>query len=69
MCKFHSEQASSTFSVFVSVLESLHQPERLIHRSSYWKVVHGDLPEDTFVVDDEESPEENFNHNLLSVLN
>lgn len=51
------KRASRTFSVFVSVLEGLHQPQSLIHRSSHRKIVHGDLPQDAFVVDDEESPE------------
>lgn len=45
-----------TFSVFVSVLEGLNQPKSLIYGSSHWKIVHGDLPQDAFVIDDEESP-------------
>lgn len=47
-----------TFSVFVSVLEGLDQPQGLIHGPPYWEVVHGDLPQDAFVIDDEESSEE-----------
>lgn len=43
--------------MFVSVLEGLHQPQSLVHRSSHGKIVHGDLPQDAFVVDDEQSPE------------
>lgn len=43
--------------MFVSVLEGLHQPQSLVHRSSHGKIVHGDLPQDAFVVDDEQPPE------------
>lgn len=43
--------------MFVGVLEGLHQPQSLVHRSSHGKIVHGDLPQDASVVDDEESPE------------
>lgn len=47
----------ANLSMFVSVLESLHQPEGLIYRPSDGQVVHRDLPEDPLVVDDEESSE------------
>lgn len=43
----------STFSVFIGVLEGLHQSEGLINRASHRQVIHGDLPENTFIVDDE----------------
>ena len=41
--------------VLVSVLEGLDQPQGLIDRPSDGQVVHGDLSEDAFVVDDEEA--------------
>lgn len=53
--------ASRTLPVFVSVLEGLHQPQSLIHRSSHGKIVHSDLPQDASVVDDEEAPERKHN--------
>lgn len=43
--------------MLVSVLEGLDESQSLIHRSSYWKIVHGDLPQGAFVIDDEKSPE------------
>lgn len=43
------------FSMFISVLESLDQTQSLINTSSYWKVVHGDLSQDSFSIDDEQS--------------
>lgn len=43
--------------MFIRVLEGLYQPESLIYRSSHWQIVHGDLPQDAFVIDDEEPPE------------
>lgn len=43
--------------MFICVLEGLYQPKSLIYRSSHWKIVHGDLPQDAFVIDDEEPPE------------
>lgn len=43
--------------MFVCVLEGLHQPQSLIHRSPHRKIVHSDLPKDAFVIDDEKSPE------------
>lgn len=43
--------------MFVRVLESLDQPQSLVHRSSHGKVIHGDLPQDAFTVDDEETSE------------
>ncbi len=48
----------SYLSVLVGVLEGLHQPESLVHRSAHGKVIHGDLAEDAAVVDDEQAPEE-----------
>lgn len=43
--------------MFICVLEGLYQSKSLIYRSSHWKIVHGDLPQDAFVIDDEEPPE------------
>lgn len=43
--------------VLVGVLEGLHQPEGLVHGAADGEVVHGDLPEDALVVDDEEAAE------------
>lgn len=48
-----------TFAVLISVLEGLHQPQSLIHRSPHRKIVHRDLPQDAFVIDDEKSPDRN----------
>lgn len=56
-----------TFAVFVSVLEGLHQPQSLIHRSPHRKIVHCDLPQDAFVIDDEKSPERH-SHKAYSKL-
>ena len=42
-------------SVLVSVLESLNQPEGLIYGPSHGEIVHGDLPEDSLVINDEQS--------------
>lgn len=44
-----------TFSVFVSELEGLHKPQCFINRSSYWEVIHGDLAEIAFVINNEKS--------------
>lgn len=49
------KRAPRTLSVFVGVLEGLHQPQSLVHRSPHRKIVHGDLPQGSFVIDDEES--------------
>lgn len=46
-----------TFSMFVCVLEGLHQSEGLVHRSAHRQVIHSDLSEDTFTIDDEETSE------------
>lgn len=43
--------------MFVSVLEGLHQSEGLVNRATHWQVIHGDLPENTFIIDDEETSE------------
>ena len=42
-------------SVLVSVLEGLDQPQGLVHGPSHRQIVHGDLSEDTLVVNDEQS--------------
>lgn len=67
--KIHFEKSSPfcTFAVFVSVLEGLHQPQSLIHRSPHRKIVHGDLPQDAFVIDDEKSPE-THSHKAFSLI-
>lgn len=44
-----------TFSVFVSELEGLHKPQCFINRSSYREVIHGDLAEIAFVINNEKS--------------
>lgn len=59
----HSTFIACTFSVFVCVLEGLDQPESLIHRSPHWKIVHGDLPQDAFIINDEE-PSETFGNKI-----
>ncbi len=41
--------------MFIRVLEGLHQPEGLVNRASHRQVIHGDLSEDTFIIDDEET--------------
>ncbi len=41
---------SLTFSMFVSVLEGLHQSQRLVHRAAHRQVIDGDLPQDAFIV-------------------
>ena len=43
--------------VLVRVLESLHQPQRLVHGPAHGEIVHGDLPQHALVVDDEEAAE------------
>lgn len=42
--------SSPTFSIFVSVLEGLHQSQSLVHRASHRQVIDGDLPQDAFIV-------------------
>lgn len=59
----HSTFIGCTFSMFVCVLEGLDQPESLIHRSSHWKIIHGDLPQDAFFINDEE-PSETFRNKI-----
>lgn len=50
----------STFSVFVCVLEGLDQPQSLIHWSSHGKIIHGDLPQDAFAVNDKKTSDKNM---------
>ena len=52
------ETAGYTLSVFVRVLEGLDQPQGFVHRSSHWEIVHGDLPQVAFPVDDEQTPDD-----------
>jgi len=49
----------ANLSVFIRVLESLNQAKSFVHASTHGEVVHGDLAEDAFVVDDEETSEGN----------
>ena len=49
----------ANLSMFVSVLEGLHQPQGLINRSSHWEVIHGDLTQDTLGVNDEQASDLN----------
>lgn len=46
-----------TFAVFVSILEGLDKPQGLIYRAPHGEVIHGDLPQDALVIDDEQAPE------------
>ena len=43
--------------MFVSVLESLQKSQSLIDGPSDGQIVHGDLPQNSFIVNDEESTE------------
>lgn len=43
--------------MFVRVLESLHQSERFIDRSAHRQVIHCDLSENTFIINNEETSE------------
>ena len=45
--------------VLVSEPERFHQPQRLLHRPPNRHVVDGDLPQNPFMVDDEQPPERN----------
>ena len=45
-----------TFPVLICVLESLDQPQSLIHRASHGQVIDGDLAKDTLAIDDKEAP-------------
>ena len=47
------------FSVFVSVLESLNQAKCFIHAPAHGEIVHGDLAEDAFIVNNEQATEGN----------
>ena len=49
----------TNLSMFVSVLEGLHQPQGLINRSAHWEVIHGDLTQDTLGVNDEQASDLN----------
>lgn len=46
-----------TFPMLICVLESLDQPQSLIHGASHRQVIDGDLAKDTLAVDDKEAPE------------
>ena len=41
--------------VLVRVLERLHQPQGLVHGPAHGEVVHGDLPQDSLVVNNEQT--------------
>ena len=41
--------------MLVSVLESLNQPKGLIYGATHGEIVHGDLSEDTLVINDEQA--------------
>lgn len=43
--------------MFVGELKSLHKTERLVDRATDWQVVNGYLPQDAFIVNDEEASE------------
>lgn len=45
--------------MFVSVLEGLHQSQRLVHRATHRQVVDGDLPQDALIVNHKQTPEKN----------
>lgn len=46
-----------TFPVLICVLESLDQPQSLIHGASHGQIIDGDLAKDTLAIDDKEAPE------------
>jgi len=46
-----------TFSVFVSKLECLNQSHDLINRTADWQVIDGDLAQNSFVIDYEQTSE------------
>lgn len=46
-----------TLSIFVSVLEGLHQAQGLIHRATHGQVVDGDLSQDPLIVNHKQTPE------------
>lgn len=52
-----------TFAVFVSILEGLDKPQGLIYRAPHGEVIHGDLPQDALVIDDEQAPEADNENN------
>lgn len=43
--------------MFVGVLESLNQSERFIDRATHRQIIHCDLSENTFIINDEETSE------------
>lgn len=48
--------ASRTYlSVFISVLEGLDKTQGFIHTAANWQVVHGDLAQGPFLVNDEQT--------------
>ena len=44
------------FLMLVSKLDGLNHSQSLIHRKGDGKVIHGDLPKNTFIVNDKEAP-------------
>lgn len=58
LARFPSRRADLT--MFVSVLEGLHKPKRLIHTTSNWKVVHSYLSQDTSMINDKQTPENKY---------
>lgn len=40
----------TNFSIFVGVLEGLHQSQRLVYRAAHRQIIDGDLPQDAFIV-------------------
>lgn len=47
---FRKSPVSLTFSIFVGVLEGLHQSQRLVHRAAHRQVIDGNLPQDAFII-------------------
>lgn len=47
---FRKSPVSLTFSIFVGVLEGLHQSQRLVYRAAHRQVIDGDLPQDAFII-------------------
>lgn len=58
--------SSLTFSVFVGELKGLHQTQRLVDGATNWQVVNGYLPQDAFIVDDEEASEKKRELQVMS---
>lgn len=61
----HHERFQLTLSMLVSELEGLNQAENLIYRAAHRQIIYSDLAEDSFAVDDEQTPKKKEKHGQM----